>query len=92
MRSFTISPLDDVGKALKQAGVVFEFGEFLKGETHYIVLTIKKAALLSHGVLKEDLGGAALLTRWVTRAMRSSPHLSWPRGMCPPHHVGDTWR
>ena len=34
-----------------------------QGETHYIVLTIKKATLLSHGVLREDLSGAALLTK-----------------------------
>ena len=63
MRSFTISPLDEVGQTLKKGGIAFEFGEFLKGETHYIVLTIKKASLLSHGVLRENLSGAALLTR-----------------------------
>ena len=63
MRSFTISPLDDVGRALKAAKLDFEFGEYLKGETHYIVLTIKKATLLAHGVLREDLPGANLLTK-----------------------------
>jgi len=63
MRSFTISLLDPIGRKLKEAGIAFEFGEYLKGETHYIVLTIKKSALLSHGALKEDLPGAALLTR-----------------------------
>ena len=63
MRSFTITPLDAIGRALKQEGIAFEFGEYLKGETHYIVLTIKKSTLLSHGGLKEDLPGAALLTK-----------------------------
>lgn len=63
MRSFTISPLDNVGRQLKAEGVNFEFGEFLKGETHYIVLTIKKSALLAHGALREDLPSASLLTK-----------------------------
>ena len=58
MRSFTVRPIDPVGKAFKEAGIGFEFAEYLKGETHYIVLTIKKAALISHGVLKADLAGA----------------------------------
>ena len=49
MRSFTVTPLDPVGKALLGAGVAFEFAEYLKGETHYIVVTIKKAALLAAG-------------------------------------------
>ena len=62
MRSFCITPLDAVGRALRSADVQFEGGEYLKGETHYIVLTIKKASLLSHGVLKADVPSAALLT------------------------------
>ena len=61
-RSFNISPLDSVGMALKAARVDFEFGEFLRGETHYIVLSVKKATLLSRGVLRDDRPGAALLT------------------------------
>ena len=61
--SFTISPMDAVGRRLVAAGLAFEFGEYLKGETHYIVLTVKKAALLSHGVLRADLSGGDLLTR-----------------------------
>ena len=44
----------------KAAGVEFEFAEYLKGETHYIVVTIKKKSLLAHGVLKEDLPQAEL--------------------------------
>ena len=63
MRSFTISPLDEIGRALKAAKIDFEFGEYLKGETHYIVLTIKKATLLAFGVLREDLSGPNLLTK-----------------------------
>ena len=42
MRSFTVRPFDEVGKRLTAAGVGFEFAEYLKGETHYIVITIKK--------------------------------------------------
>ena len=53
MRSFTITPIDAVGKALIGAGVPFEFAEYLKGETHYIVITIKKSALLAAGALKQ---------------------------------------
>ena len=55
--------MDAVGRRLVAAGLAFEFGEYLKGETHYIVLTVKKAALLSHGVLRADLSGGDLLTR-----------------------------
>ena len=61
MRSFTITPIDAVGKALIGAGVPFEFAEYLKGETHYIVITIKKGALLAAGALKQDLAGSANL-------------------------------
>ena len=46
MRSRNITPLDTVGVALTQAGIKFEFGEYLKGVsggTHYIALSIKKA-------------------------------------------------
>ena len=42
MRSFTFSPIDEVGRKLKVAGVEFEFGEFLKGETHYVVVMGKR--------------------------------------------------
>ena len=61
MRSFTVTPIDAVGKALIAAGVPFEFAEYLKGETHYIVVTIKKTALLRAGALKQDLGGSTNL-------------------------------
>ena len=61
MRSFTVTPIDAVGKALVAAGVPFEFAEYLKGETHYIVVTIKKTALLRAGALKQDLGGSTNL-------------------------------
>ena len=43
--SFTVRPIDPVGKAFK-GGIGFEFAEYLKGETHYIVVTIKKKSLL----------------------------------------------
>ena len=43
MRSFTVQPFDPVGKQLTAAGIGFEFAEYLKGETHYIVVTIKKS-------------------------------------------------
>ena len=49
LRSFTVKPFDPVGKAITEAGLKFEFAEYLKGETHYIVVTIKKASLLEHG-------------------------------------------
>ncbi|KOO23667.1 mical-like protein [Chrysochromulina tobinii] len=62
MRSFNISPLEPLGLELKAAGIDFEFGEFLRGETHYIVLSVKKASLLSHGVLRADCGSGLLLT------------------------------
>jgi hypothetical protein len=51
MRSTTIGPFDAVGRRLKEAGVAFEFAEYLKGETHYVVVTIKKSCLLEHGLL-----------------------------------------
>ena len=35
---------------------------YLQGETHYIVITIKKAALIDKGVLRADLPSAELLT------------------------------
>ena len=35
MRSFTINPIEPMGKALKAAKIDFEFGEYLKGETQY---------------------------------------------------------
>jgi len=63
MRSFTVKPFDPVGKLLTQAGVGFEFAEYLKGETHYIVVTIKKATLLKKKALREDKPGSELLTR-----------------------------
>ena len=56
MRSFTVRPIDPVGKAFKEAGIGFEFAEYLKGETHYIVVTIKKKSLLEHGVLRQVTG------------------------------------
>ena len=63
MRSFTISPMHEVGKRLTAAKIGFEFAEYLKGETHYLVVVAKKAALLHHGVLSEDLPGKSLLTK-----------------------------
>ena len=62
-KSCTITPLQPHGRALKAGGVEFEFAEYLKGETHYIVVTIKKKSLLAHGVLKENLPQAELLSR-----------------------------
>ena len=63
MRSFTVRPFDEVGKKLTAAKINFEFAEYLKGETHYIVVTIKKSALLSRGALRKDLPSSELLTR-----------------------------
>ena len=63
MRSFTVRPFDPVGRDLTAAGIGFEFAEYLKGETHYIVLTIKKAALLAKSALREDKPNAELLTK-----------------------------
>ena len=62
-RSFTVTPFKPQGRALKQAGVDFEFAEYLKGETHYVVVTIKKRSLLAHGALRHDLPGDAVLRR-----------------------------
>ena len=62
-KSFTVTPFKPQGKALKAAGVDFEFAEYLKGETHYIVVTIKKRSLLEHGVLKQDLPQGEILSR-----------------------------
>ena len=61
MRSFTVRPIDPVGKAFKEAGIGFEFAEYLKGETHYIAACVKKVALFACGVLREDLPAAQLL-------------------------------
>ena len=63
LRSFTVRPFDPVGQALTEAGIKFEFAEYLKGETHYIVVTIKKRSLLEHGVLKQDLPQGEILSR-----------------------------
>ena len=43
MRSFTLTPITTEGRAMTAAGIKFEFAEYLKGHTHYIVVTIKKA-------------------------------------------------
>lgn len=48
---------------LNSAGVQCENCEFLKGETLYIAVTVKKPALIAKGVLKQDLPGQQLLTR-----------------------------
>lgn len=52
-----------MGHALTAAGIDFEFGEYLRGETHYIALTVKKRALLAHRVLRADLPQSKLLAR-----------------------------
>jgi hypothetical protein len=48
-------------KLLKETGVGSENMEYLKGETHYIALCVKKKGLLAYGVLKADLEGSKLL-------------------------------
>ena len=48
---------------LMAAGIQCENMEFLKGETLYIAVTVKKVSLLSKGVLRQDLPGQQLLTR-----------------------------
>lgn len=44
-----------VGK-LHQAGLLVETVEYLKGSTHYIVVTIARESLLKFGVLRKDAG------------------------------------
>lgn len=63
LRSFTARPFDPAGKRLTAANIKFEFAEYLKGETHYIVVTIKKASLLEHNALRQDLPASDLLTK-----------------------------
>jgi len=41
--------------------VQYESMEYLKGETHYIVVAIKKSSLLEYGALKEDRRGSRAL-------------------------------
>ena len=48
---------------LQTAGIQCENIEYLKGETLYIAVTIKKASLLAKGVLRQDVQGPQLLTR-----------------------------
>jgi hypothetical protein len=48
---------------LLEAGIKYECVEYLKGETHYIVLAIKKETLLSFGALREDAPSSKLLLR-----------------------------
>ena len=43
MRSFAVRPIDPVGKAFKEAGIGFEFAEYLKGETHYVIVTSRRS-------------------------------------------------
>jgi hypothetical protein len=40
IRSMYITPLDPVGRSLLAAGIDIEFGEYLKGATHYIAMTV----------------------------------------------------
>lgn len=52
--------------ALKAQGIDVENVEYLKGETHYIAVTVKKVSLLNRKVLRQDrsgLNGAPLLAR-----------------------------
>jgi len=52
--------------ALASVGLLCENLEYLRGETHYIAVTVKKASLLLHRVLLHDrstLDGPALLAR-----------------------------
>jgi len=46
---------------LTEAGIVYESMEYLKGETHYIVIAIKKETLLTYGALREDKPSSKLL-------------------------------
>jgi len=46
---------------LGEANIKYEFMEYLKGETHYIVLAVKKESLLSYGALREDKPNSKLL-------------------------------
>ena len=68
LRDRVVRPNDDgehkrIVDDLKKAGVDFEFIEYLKGETHYIVVTITKASLLGLGALRADLPRERLLER-----------------------------
>jgi hypothetical protein len=56
-------PGSAAGERLGEANVKYEYAEYLKGETHYIVITVKKSSLLEHGVLRRDLPGRQLLTK-----------------------------
>lgn len=62
MLSFLVLRGSAAGEALSSAGVKFEYAEYLRGETHYIVITVKKATLLDFGVLRRDLPSLELLT------------------------------
>lgn len=46
---------------LTEAGIRYESMEYLKGETHYIVVAIKKESLLTYGALREDKPNSKLL-------------------------------
>uniref|UniRef100_A0A7S2NAN0 [F-actin]-monooxygenase MICAL1-3-like Rossman domain-containing protein n=1 Tax=Haptolina brevifila TaxID=156173 RepID=A0A7S2NAN0_9EUKA len=64
--SFHESSLGPVVSSLAAESIQVENVEYLRGETHYIAVTVKKISLLQRGVLLQDrsaLNGAPLLGR-----------------------------
>ena len=64
--SYCQTSLGPVVSGLADAGILVENVEYLRGETHYIAVTVKKVSLLNHRVLRKDrsaLDGAPLLSR-----------------------------
>lgn len=42
LQSYTFKPFEETGRRIYAHGIKFELGKYLKGETHFIVLTMKK--------------------------------------------------
>ena len=59
MRSFTISPLDEIGRALTKGGVAFEFGDQVYDQPNRTLGSYAEGALKmgkDHGIKKEIRG------------------------------------
>ena len=84
MRSFTVKPFDEVGKKLTAAGIGFEFAEYLKGETHYIVVTLKKKS-----TAQWQKGGECYprrsISQYCPRARARKPHEHLTEASAPSH-------
>lgn len=61
LRSFVATGVAPQLAQLAQSGLACENLEYLKGETHYLAVTLKKKTLLARGVLRKDEAGTALL-------------------------------